>query len=94
MVDHTISAGEEVYDKEISSYTVVEVIERPASEVEALPEVKERGHTIYESQTVAERNPDYPADDWVVRLTRDGRDRDILWPMSRVTVDGMEAISD
>lgn len=89
---NSISAGDTVLDTETPVYEVLEVIERPASEVEALPEVKERGHTIHESQTVAERNPSYPADDIVVRLSREGRDRDILWPISRVTTECVDCV--
>lgn len=93
VTEHSITTGDMVVDTETPVYEVIEVIERPASEVEALPEVRERGHTIHKSQTVAERNPAYPPDDIVVRLHRAGQERDILWPISRVTTEGVECIS-
>lgn len=84
---NSLTRGQRVYDVETSVYTVVEVLDDFASEVVSREEVTDRGHVIYEEQTVADLNPEYPADDIVVRVQRVNSDREILWPISRVTRD-------
>ena len=79
-----ISKGDSVYDSEIVSYTVLEILNTTAAETIAKEEVTERGHTIYEEKTVAELHPEYPPDDIVVRLKREDTGRELLWPVSRI----------
>lgn len=86
MVDaESLQSGERVFDKEISAYRVVEVLDKIASEVIAKEEVTDRGHTIYQEKTVADLNSSYPADDVVIRVERESDGRELLWPVSRVT---------
>lgn len=81
-----VSTGQTVYDENTPVYEVVEVLDEIASEVIAKEEVQERGHTIYEEQTVAELNSSYPADDVVVRVKRKDTGRETLWPISRIAI--------
>lgn len=93
MSNDAFEEGERVYDKETSSYTVVEVLDEVASEVVANEEVTERGYTMYEEQTVADMNPSYPEDDTVVRVKQDSTGNELLWPRSRVVEDIEEAVN-
>jgi len=80
----SLTEGEEVFDSDSWSFTVVEVLEDSvASEYVVKEERKERGHVIYEEKTVADFNPEYPADDIVVKVERnDGKM--LFWPISRI----------
>jgi len=94
MDSDAIREGMTVYDVEMPEYTVLEVIEKPASEVVASEEVTERGHVVYEEQTVAERHPSYPETDFVVRLQRGADGRELLFPVSRIVSDSDELFDD
>lgn len=87
MSDDEFSTGDRVYDVETPVYEVIDVLEKSASEVIAREEQKDRGHTIYQEKTVADLNPNYPADDTVIRLKAVTSGRERLWPKSRVVSD-------
>lgn len=78
-----VSKGDEIYSRDISKYEVVEILDKTASEVQFSGEIKERGHVIYESRTVAEQFPSYPEDDTVIRVKRLRDGETFLWPISR-----------
>lgn len=87
-----ISAGDTVYDKETNVYEVVEITEEIAQDYIASEKVMDRGHTIYQEQTVADRNPDYPEDDIVVIISPKNEDRKIPVPISRITDNVFESV--
>jgi hypothetical protein len=82
-----VEEGQIVYDRNQSEYRVIDVIEQPAKNVTVNPEVKERGHTIYEEKTVADLNPEYPEDDIVIKLERKDAEKTVYFPVSRIAVD-------
>lgn len=87
-----INEGLEVYDRNDTSYVVVNITEKKASEYIANEEVIERGHTIYEEKTVAELNPNYPADDIVVEIRPTDGEKITPVPLSRIDDDAYSAL--
>jgi hypothetical protein len=81
-----IEEGQTVYDRNESRYKVLDIIEEPAKKFVVKPEQKERGHVIYKQRTVADMNPEYPADDFVVKLKDSKSEREVYFPISRVAL--------
>lgn len=87
-----LDEGTEVYDRNDTSYVVVAVTDKKASEYIVNEEVTERGHTIYEEQTVADVNPEYPDDDIVVKIRPTDGEKTIPVPVSRIANNAYSAL--